>query len=99
MNSGKTLTAVPLRDKNVRELMEDITCDIMKGKNAARPPQPLSTGDFSSAQRHDNTVSSIAVSYSCKECEYISDRCNALATHIVDEHQPGISISSTEDCH
>lgn len=96
MNSEETLTAVPLLDKNVRDLMEDITSDIMKGMNSAArpPPPPLSTGDSQKAG-DDNTVSSIAVSYSCKECEYTSGRCNTLATHIVDAHQPGISIFST----
>lgn len=89
--SGETLTAVPLQDKNVRELMEDITCDILKEKNAARPPPPISIGGSSSTQKAENAlsaVSSIAVSYSCKECEYTSGRCNTLATHIVDTHQP-----------
>ena len=96
--SGETLTAVPLQDKNVRELMEDITCDILKEKNAARPPPPISIGGSSSTQKAENAlsaVSSIAVSYSCKECEYTSGRCNTLATHIVDTHQPGTSTFST----
>ena len=92
-DSGETLTAVPLRDKNVKELMEDITSDLTKGNsNIVRPSPAPSTGD--SQRAVINTASSIAASYNCKECQYTSSRCNDLAAHIADAHQPGISIFS-----
>ena len=101
-------TAVPLRDQAVRDLMEDITCNITKVTTGVRSSttvqvRPSDTANSLGLQKQElklmkqlsNVDAAGEVSYECKKCEFTSGRCNTVAAHVVDTHQPeGVTAAS-----